>query len=111
MGNILLPDTFLPATILKLLLFRRRNFVDKLLQQYENNSQQQKLGMTTPEVVNKTTRRHLVVVPSSSKQYMVEKIPYFPYRPATDLRYLTGHTEPNSALIVDVDPQGAFRSI
>lgn len=85
--------------------------MDKLLQQYENNSQQQKLGMTTPEVVNKTTRRHLVVVPSSSKQYMVEKIPYFPYRPATDLRYLTGHTEPNSALIVDVDPQGAFRSI
>jgi len=50
--------------------------------------------------------RHLVVVPSSAKASMVDKIPYWPYRPATDLRYLTGHTEPNAALVIDVPPGG-----
>ena len=77
--------------------------MDKLLQHYEKSSLH-KFGTTTPDVADKK-RRHLVVVPSSPKQFMVEKIPYFPYRPATDLRYLTGHTEPNSALVVDIDPQ------
>ena len=56
--------------------------------------------------------RHLVVVPSSPKSWMVDKIPYWPYRPATDLRYLTGHTEPNSALVIEVAPGCQdFRSV
>jgi len=61
---------------------------------------------------NTGVKRHLVVVPSAEKRFMVEKIPYWPYRPATDLRYLTGHTEPNSALVLDVDAtDGSFRSL
>ena len=85
--------------------------MDKLLQHYEKSSLH-KFGTTTPDVADKKKRRHLVVVPSSPKQFMVEKIPYFPYRPATDLRYLTGHTEPNSALVLDVDAtDGSFRSL
>ncbi|CAG2063326.1 unnamed protein product [Timema podura] len=42
---------------------------------------------------------HLVVIPSSSKLYMSEKIPYV-FRQNTDFLYLSGCLEPGSALVL-----------
>lgn len=43
-----------------------------------------------------------VVVPSGTKKYMSDKIPY-PFRQNTDFLYLTGCLEPDSCLILQTD--------
>jgi len=102
---------------------RRRNFVDKLLGLFNVASSGNSAPLNKPSVLSEraatspgkkgvgseatelaTRNRHLVVLPSSPRKYMVDKIPYF-YRPSTDLRYLTGHTEPNSVLVLEIEQQ------
>ena len=35
-------------------------------------------------------KNHLVIIPSAQRRYMVDKIPYHPFRQATDFRYSLG---------------------
>jgi Xaa-Pro aminopeptidase len=44
-------------------------------------------------------KQHLVVIPSATKVYMTEKIPYV-FRQNTDFLYLSGCLEPDSALVL-----------
>lgn len=44
-------------------------------------------------------KQHLVVIPSATKVYMTEKIPYM-FRQNTDFLYLSGCLEPDSALVL-----------
>ncbi|XP_054270929.1 xaa-Pro aminopeptidase 3-like [Macrosteles quadrilineatus] len=44
---------------------------------------------------------HIVIIPSATKVYMSEKIPYV-FRQNTDFLYLTGCLEPDSALVITV---------
>ncbi|XP_063245058.1 xaa-Pro aminopeptidase 3 isoform X2 [Bacillus rossius redtenbacheri] len=49
---------------------------------------------------NETCRRqHLIVIPSASKVYMTDKIPYV-FRQNTDFLYLSGCLEPDSVLVL-----------
>lgn len=48
---------------------------------------------------NKDIKRHLIVIPSATKQYMSDKIPYV-FRQNTDFLYLTGCQEPDSCLVL-----------
>lgn len=48
---------------------------------------------------NPDVKNHLIIIPSASKQYMSDKIPYF-FRQNTDFLYLTGCLEPDSCLIL-----------
>lgn len=70
---------------------RRRRLVDGILQ----------LCSASRSSDTKTTESHLVVVPSATKTYMSDKIPY-PFRQNSDFLYLTGFQEPDSILVVDV---------
>lgn len=49
------------------------------------------------------------MIPSSSKQYMSDKIPYF-FRQNTDFLYLTGCQEPDSCLVISVNSTRNFCS-
>ena len=100
---------------------RRRNLVQKLLKHSEDfrlrlkRSVHDKDGNNIADGQDKVPKKHLVVMTASQKKFMVDKIPYF-YRPSTDLRYLTGHTEPNSALVLEIETESGglvhdFRSI
>ncbi|XP_065226899.1 xaa-Pro aminopeptidase 3-like [Planococcus citri] len=44
-------------------------------------------------------KHHIIIIPSATKTYMTEKIPYF-FRQNTDFLYLTGCLEPDTALIL-----------
>ena len=46
-------------------------------------------SFATSTVANDKTKNHLVIIPSSQRKYMVDKIPFWPFRQATDFRYLT----------------------
>jgi Xaa-Pro aminopeptidase len=48
---------------------------------------------------NSGVKQHLIVIPSATKQYMSDKIPYF-FRQNTDFLYLTGCQEPDSCLVL-----------
>ncbi|KAF2901085.1 hypothetical protein ILUMI_05141 [Ignelater luminosus] len=48
---------------------------------------------------NKDIKRHLIIVPSATKQYMSDKIPYV-FRQSTDFLYLSGCLEPDSCLVL-----------
>ncbi|XP_044262173.1 xaa-Pro aminopeptidase 3 [Tribolium madens] len=48
---------------------------------------------------NPAMKQHLIVIPSATKQYMSDKIPYF-FRQNTDFLYLTGCLEPDSCLVL-----------
>lgn len=48
-------------------------------------------------------REHLVIIPSAQRRYMVDKIPYFPFRQATDFRYLTGSLSHDSGVLMMFD--------
>ena len=48
---------------------------------------------------DKNPKQHLVVIPSATKVYMTEKIPYV-FRQNTDFLYLSGCLEPDSALVL-----------
>lgn len=45
------------------------------------------------------TKSHIVVIPSATKVFMSEKIPYV-FRQNTDFLYLTGCTEPDCVLVL-----------
>nr|AMO02518.1 xaa-pro aminopeptidase 3 [Tityus serrulatus] len=46
-----------------------------------------------------TIQNHIVVIPSATRVYMTDKIPY-PFRQNTDFLYMTGFQEPDSVLIL-----------
>ncbi|CAN8012438.1 unnamed protein product [Ixodes pacificus] len=69
---------------------RRRRLVDSVL----------RLCAVSPTA--KSTQNHAVVVPSATKSYMSDKIPY-PFRQNSDFLYLTGFQEPDSVLVVYTD--------
>ncbi|KAJ9577543.1 hypothetical protein L9F63_005916 [Diploptera punctata] len=48
---------------------------------------------------DKNPKQHLVVIPSTTKVYMTEKIPYV-FRQNSDFLYLSGCLEPDSALVL-----------
>lgn len=48
---------------------------------------------------NPSEKCHIVVIPSKTPCFMTERIPY-PYRQDTDMLYLSGCTEPGSALVI-----------
>lgn len=48
---------------------------------------------------NKDLKRHLIIIPSATKQYMSDKIPYV-FRQSTDFLYLSGCLEPDSCLVL-----------
>lgn len=51
-------------------------------------------------------KHHIVVIPSATKLYMSEKIPY-PFRQNSDFLYLTGFQEPDSVLILKSKPDSS----
>ena len=61
------------------------------------------LGNASSNLKSLARKEHLVIIPSAQRRYMVDKIPYFPFRQATDFRYLTGSLSQNSAVILKFD--------
>ncbi|XP_076319336.1 xaa-Pro aminopeptidase 3-like [Tachypleus tridentatus] len=53
--------------------------------------------------LKKNTKNHLIVIPSASKVFMSDKIPY-PFRQNTEFLYLTGFQEPDSVLLLQNTP-------
>ncbi|XP_013791183.1 probable Xaa-Pro aminopeptidase 3 [Limulus polyphemus] len=53
--------------------------------------------------LKRNTKNHLVVIPSASKVFMSDKIPY-PFRQNTEFLYLTGFQEPDSVLLLQNAP-------
>ena len=53
---------------------------------------------------------NIVVIPSASKQYMSEKIPYV-FRQNSDFVYLTGCLEPDAALLLWIDQKDVYKSV
>lgn len=49
---------------------------------------------------NAHSRSHLVIIPSATKKYMSDKIPYV-FRQNTDYLYLSGCLEPDSCLVIN----------
>ena len=47
-----------------------------------------------------SSKRHIVIIPSATKQYMTEDIPY-PFRQNSNFVYLCGFQEPNSILVLE----------
>ncbi|XP_065365229.1 xaa-Pro aminopeptidase 3 isoform X3 [Calliphora vicina] len=56
-----------------------------------------------------TKRNHLVVIPSSTKKYMSDKIPYI-FRQNSDFFYLTGCQEPDTVLVLAIDENSSINS-
>ncbi|XP_037828800.1 xaa-Pro aminopeptidase 3 isoform X1 [Lucilia sericata] len=54
-------------------------------------------------------RNHLVVIPSSTKKYMSDKIPYI-FRQNSDFFYLTGCQEPDTILVMSIDENSRINS-
>lgn len=55
-------------------------------------------------------KNHLVVIPSSTKKYMSDKIPYV-FRQNSDFFYLTGCLEPDSVLLLTIDENHSTKSL
>ena len=66
-------------------------------------------SFATKTVPSDKAKNHLVIIPSSQKKYMVDKIPFWPFRQATDFRYLTGSKSHNSALVLRFE--GSLESV
>lgn len=60
--------------------------------------------------LHKKHSSHLIVIPSASKKYMSDKIPYV-FRQNTDFLYLSGCLEPDSALVMTIDVNKNTKSI
>ncbi|KAF7989970.1 hypothetical protein HCN44_008644 [Aphidius gifuensis] len=52
---------------------------------------------------------HILIIPSSSKVYMSDKIPYV-FRQNTDFNYFTGCQEPDSILVLTINPNNNYKS-
>lgn len=55
-------------------------------------------------------QNHFVLIPSATKKYMSENIPYV-FRQNSDFLYLTGCLESDSALILQIDENDKMESI
>ncbi|XP_073828850.1 xaa-Pro aminopeptidase 3 [Musca autumnalis] len=55
-------------------------------------------------------RNHLIIIPSSTKKYMSDKIPYF-FRQNSDFYYLSGCMEPDTILALYIDEMGNMKSM
>ncbi|XP_018327487.1 xaa-Pro aminopeptidase 3 [Agrilus planipennis] len=64
---------------------RRQKFVEKLLTSALKNEN--------------SAKQHIIVIPSASKSYMSDKIPYV-FRQNSDYLYLTGCQEPDTCLVI-----------
>lgn len=62
------------------------------------------------KLVSSTSKQyHLAVIPSASKMYMTEKIP-FVFRQNSDFLYLSGCLEPDSVLVLSGSSAENFKS-
>lgn len=59
--------------------------------------------------LKESLHHHIVVIPSATKKYMTDKIPYV-FRQNSDFYYLTGCLEPDSALVMWIDAAGVCKS-
>lgn len=59
---------------------------------------------------SKALKKHLIVIPSSTKKYMSDKIPYV-FRQSSDFMYLTGCLEPDSVLLLLINEKSEPKSI
>ncbi|CAG9770275.1 unnamed protein product [Ceutorhynchus assimilis] len=78
------------------------NEVTPLIKKEEYQSRRQKLVETIVEHANKQnclSSDHVIIIPSTSKQYMSDKIPYV-FRQNTDYLYLTGSQEPDTCVVI-----------
>lgn len=55
-------------------------------------------------------KNHMIVIPSSTKKYMSDKIPYI-FRQNSDFLYLSGCQEQDSILVLQIDSENNYRSI
>ncbi|XP_053949572.1 xaa-Pro aminopeptidase 3 [Anastrepha ludens] len=69
----------------------------------------QKLDAEDAKNVQCKKKSHLVIVPSSSKKYMSDKIPYV-FRQNSDFYYLTGCLEPDSVLVMTINENEDVKS-
>ncbi|XP_053689793.1 xaa-Pro aminopeptidase 3 [Sabethes cyaneus] len=55
--------------------------------------------------LKRDAKEHLIIIPSASKKYMSDKIPYV-FRQNSDFLYLSGCLEPDSVLTLELDADG-----
>ncbi|KAF5273433.1 hypothetical protein FQA39_LY07450 [Lamprigera yunnana] len=55
-------------------------------------------------------KKHLIIIPSASKQYMSDKIPYV-FRQNSDFLYLSGCLEPDTCLVLTAESLNQHQSI
>ncbi|XP_055533419.1 xaa-Pro aminopeptidase 3-like [Wyeomyia smithii] len=55
--------------------------------------------------LSRDAKEHLIIIPSASKKYMSDKIPYV-FRQNSDFLYLSGCLEPDSVLTLELDGAG-----
>ena len=76
----------------------RREFQARRLKLAQNLASQVPL-LSSSMTMNRNDdehKNHLVIIPSAQRRYMVDKIPYHPFRQATDFRYRLGFWVPLS---------------
>ncbi|RZC33528.1 Xaa-Pro aminopeptidase 3, partial [Asbolus verrucosus] len=76
--------------------------ITPLIKRSEFQERRQKLMDQIAQYVcerNPDIKQHLIVIPSATKRYMSDKIPYF-FRQNSDFLYLTGCQEPDSCLVL-----------
>ncbi|KAK0083869.1 hypothetical protein PV325_008092 [Microctonus aethiopoides] len=83
--HLLKPGELVPGIKLDEFIFRRTKLVEHIL--------------NDGYVGKASENQHIVIIPSSTKLYMSEKIPYV-FRQNTDFLYFTGCQEPDSVLVI-----------
>uniref|UniRef100_A0A1A9WA68 Aminopeptidase P N-terminal domain-containing protein n=1 Tax=Glossina brevipalpis TaxID=37001 RepID=A0A1A9WA68_9MUSC len=59
--------------------------------------------------IDRDKRHHVVIIPSSTKKYMSDKIPYV-FRQNSDFYYLCGCLEPDTVLMMSIDDKNNIKS-
>ncbi|XP_063983460.1 xaa-Pro aminopeptidase 3-like isoform X1 [Diachasmimorpha longicaudata] len=85
--HLLKSDELVPGIKLHEFKERRAKLVEKII---------------TEGYVGKTSSKHIMIIPSSSKVYMSDKIPYV-FRQNTDFMYFSGCQEPDCTLVITVN--------
>ncbi|XP_036318528.1 xaa-Pro aminopeptidase 3 isoform X2 [Rhagoletis pomonella] len=70
----------------------------------------QKLDEESEKNFQHKKKSHMVIVPSATKKYMSDKIPYV-FRQNSDFFYLTGCMEPDSVLVLTINEREDVKSI
>jgi Xaa-Pro aminopeptidase len=60
--------------------------------------------------LEKRTGNHTIVIPSATKRYMSDKIPYV-FRQNSDFLYFAGCLEPDSVLVLQIDENNKTKSV